>query len=142
LLTINPARGEESAMAEIIDFYAARWAQWQQQQREITLGNRIRAARERLVPPMTQENLGAHFGITKAGISKWERDETVPKLDWLPKLRSLLRVSFAWLLSGNGPPPSVNDSTVRLDDWLVETYNHQRAQAPCEPAAADPAAGA
>lgn len=80
------------------------------------LGDRIKLARERLRPKMTQGALGAVFGISDKAVSSWERNETVPEVDKLPILRSKLRVSFAWLLTGDGPPPAPDDAEVQLDD--------------------------
>ena len=71
----------------------------------MTLGKRIKAARERLRPRMTQTDVGVHFGITDKAVSSWERGETVPDVDKLAKLARLLKVPSAWLLDGGGPPP-------------------------------------
>jgi transcriptional regulator with XRE-family HTH domain len=95
----------------------------------MSLGTRIKAARERLSPRVTQQDLANHFGITDKAVSSWERNETVPDPDKLVKLRDILRVPFAWLLAGTGTPPPPEDTAVRMDDLLVETYGKQETAA-------------
>jgi transcriptional regulator with XRE-family HTH domain len=73
---------------------------------EMTLGKRIKSARERLRPEMTQGDVAKHFNITDKAVSAWERDATVPELDKIAKLARVLRVPANWLLEGKGPPPS------------------------------------
>lgn len=82
----------------------------------MTLGNRIRIARKRLKPEMTQKALADAFGISDKAVSAWERDETVPEPDKMPKLRRLLRVTYAWLYEGTGAPPDPDDHEVRMED--------------------------
>jgi transcriptional regulator with XRE-family HTH domain len=72
---------------------------------EMTLGKRIKAARERLLPKATQGDVASHFEITDKAVSAWERDETVPELDKIAKLARILKVPANWLLEGKGPPP-------------------------------------
>lgn len=81
----------------------------------MTLGNRIRAARERLVPEMTQDMLGGVFGITGKAVSQWELDTTAPHRNKLPKLARTLKVPLAWLSEGKGAPPQPDDLVVRLE---------------------------
>lgn len=83
---------------------------------EMTLGNRIKQARERLRPKITQKDLGDKFGISDKAVSSWERGETIPDFDKMPKLRQVLRVTYVWLMEGNGPPPAENDPRVLMDD--------------------------
>lgn len=89
---------------------------------DMSLGKRIKAARERLQPRLTQRSVAEAFGITEQAVSSWERDGTVPEPDKLPKLRKLLKVPFAWLLAGSGEPPNPDDPAVRTDDLLTELY--------------------
>lgn len=81
----------------------------------MTLGKRIKAARERLKPKPTQTDVGAHFGVTDKAVSAWERDETVPELDKIAKLAKLLKVPCIWLLDGAGDPPAVDAIEVSLE---------------------------
>ena len=58
---------------------------------EMTLGKRI--AELRRAKGMTQEELGAVFGISAQAISKWENDIACPDIGILPELAGLLGVS-------------------------------------------------
>lgn len=71
----------------------------------MSLGKRIKAARERLEPKVTQAGLAGAFKVTDKAVSAWERDETVPELDKIAKLARALKVPAIWLLEGKGPPP-------------------------------------
>ncbi len=75
----------------------------------MTLGKRIKLARKRLVPELTQKDIGDEFGITDKAVSSWERGETDPEPDKLPKLRALLKVPYIWLMEGIGDPPPPDD---------------------------------
>ena len=81
----------------------------------MSLGKRIRAARNRLRPEMTQAQLGEAFGITDKAVSAWERDTTSPELDKIAKLAKILKVTCAWLLSGTGAPPDPGSVEVQID---------------------------
>src|SRR5258705_8322249 len=75
---------------------------------EMTLGNRIKTARERLTPKVTQQEIAGAFGITVQAVSGWERDEAIPDFDKLSKLRRKLKVPLDWLVEGETPPPAEN----------------------------------
>lgn len=85
---------------------------------DMTLGKRIKAARERLRPKPTQGDIGAHFGITDKAVSAWERDETVPELDKIADLAELLKVPCLWLLKGTGEPPAPDALEVKIGQLL------------------------
>ena len=82
----------------------------------MTLGQRIKAARERLDPKMTQKGLAERFGISDKAVSAWERDDTIPEPAKIPELRRILRVPYAWLFEGNGAPPAVDAPEVAVED--------------------------
>jgi len=86
---------------------------------EMTLGKRIRAARERLVPKPTQGEIGAEFGISDKAVSAWERDDAVPEFDKIAKLARLLKVPCNWLLEGKGAPPAPDSIEVNLDQMTA-----------------------
>lgn len=106
---------------------------------EMTLGKRIKAARERLRPKPTQADIGSHFRVTDKAVSAWERDETVPELDKIAKLARVLKVTSSWLLEGKGPPPSpdsIESGLEQLDPEardlvaaMVQTLLKQRSAA-------------
>lgn len=80
----------------------------------MSLGSRIRAARK--AKGLTQQAVADVFQIQGPSVSDWERDETTPEPDKLPRLASLLGVSIDWLLTpgeGSLPPNFVNESESR-----------------------------
>ena len=83
---------------------------------EMTLGNRIKMARERLVPKPTQEDIAAVFNISDKAVSAWERDDAVPEPAKIPELRRILRVTYIWLFEGTDAPPSPDDPEVLIED--------------------------
>lgn len=85
----------------------------------MSLGKRIKAARARLRPKLTQPELGAVFGITKQSVSQWERDETVPDLNKLPKLAEKLRIPLSWLLDGTGKPPAPDSLESQIETLSI-----------------------
>lgn len=85
---------------------------------EMTLGNRIKAARERLRPKLTQLDVGAHFGVTNQAVSGWERDDTVPDVDKIADLAELLKVPCVWLLKGTGEPPAPDGLEAKIDSLM------------------------
>lgn len=82
---------------------------------EMTIGDRIRIARERLDPDVTQLDVAKHFGITDKAVSQWELNETAPGREKLPKLAKLLKVPLKWLSEGGGPVPPENDLAVQIE---------------------------
>jgi transcriptional regulator with XRE-family HTH domain len=90
---------------------------------EMTLGKRIKSARERLRPKMTQDALGDHFGITDKAVSGWERDTDRPDLAKIAKLARVLKVPSNWLLDGKSAPPAPD----ALESLLEELDPEARA---------------
>ena len=84
----------------------------------MTLGKRIKTARERLRPKPTQGEIGAHFGVTDKAVSAWERDETVPDVDKIADLAELLKVPCIWLLKGKGEPPAPDALETKIDTLM------------------------
>lgn len=82
----------------------------------MTLGKRIKKARERLRPKVTQADVGAHFGISEQAVSGWEREIDRPDLDKIAKLARLLKIPAAWLLAGTGDPPPPDAIEVELEE--------------------------
>lgn len=63
---------------------------------EISLGRRI--AEARWEGGLTQEEVAAHLGVTKAAVSKWERGRSLPDLALAPKLAALFALSVDELI--------------------------------------------
>lgn len=89
---------------------------------DMTMGKRILMARKRLSPPLEQQALADAVGATKQAVYQWEQKGKFPSPDKLPALRMALRVTFAWLLAGDGPPPEPESPEVRMDDWMVTAF--------------------
>jgi transcriptional regulator with XRE-family HTH domain len=83
---------------------------------EMTLGKRIKAARERLRPRVTQGHVAAMWEISDKAVSQWERDETIPELAKIADLAILLKVPCIWLLKGTGSPPPPDAVEVAIED--------------------------
>lgn len=94
------------------------------------MGKRIKAARERIRPKLTQQALATTLGISDKAVSGWERDEASPEYAKLPELRHILRVTYAWLMEGGAtPPPSVDDPEVLIEDRMVNLFRKERDSA-------------
>jgi transcriptional regulator with XRE-family HTH domain len=93
----------------------------------MTLGRRIKAARERLEPKMTQQDLADRLGTSDKAVSGWERDKAVPEFAKMPELRRILRVTYAWLVEGNSAaPPAIDDPEVIIEDRAINLYRKER----------------
>ena len=66
-----------------------------------TLGDIIRKAR--LAKKMTQADVAAHFGISKAAVAMWEVDKNHPEIKRLPDLARLLGLDVRALLIDREP---------------------------------------
>ena len=74
-----------------------------------------RLARERRRCGLTQDQVAAHLGVTKAAVSKWERGASLPDMAQMPKIASLFAVSLDDLF-GYEPQLSSAEATA----WYVE----------------------
>ena len=52
-----------------------------------------RLAHERRRCGLTQDQVAAHLGVTKAAVSKWERGASLPDMAQMPKIASLFAVT-------------------------------------------------
>lgn len=102
----------------------------------MTLGNRIKRARERL--GLTQKDVADAFRIADQAVSGWERDKDRPDIEKIPRLSQLLKVPCSWLLNGAGEPPDPDSLETRLEgltpaerailSGLIETLHQQRGR--------------
>lgn len=69
-----------------------------------TLGARLRAARKRA--DLSQSDLARYLGTRTMTISTYERDQVVPRADFVVEASKVLQVDPAWLLTGEGEGPA------------------------------------
>lgn len=62
---------------------------------------------------MTQLEVAAAFGISRISVLQWEKDETKPSAEKLPKLAQLYATTTDWLFGGTGSPPMAIDTPAR-----------------------------
>lgn len=93
----------------------------------MTLGERIRKARDRLRPKMTQKALAELMGVTEQAVSQWERGVERPDVEKWAQLRQSLRVNYAWLHEGSGDPPEPEAPEVLMDDMAATVPHHVRS---------------
>lgn len=67
-------------------------------------------------PKPTQADIAKFFDISDKAVSAWERDETVPELEKIADLATLLKVPCIWLLKGGGEPPAPDALEVAIED--------------------------
>lgn len=70
-----------------------------------TLAARLRQARERTDPKLTQEEVAARIGVSSWSVSNWENDG-VPAADKLADFAELYGVSTDWLLGLRDEAPA------------------------------------
>lgn len=51
-------------------------------------------ARERRAAGLTQDEVAAHFGVTKAAVSKWELGQSLPDVTLLPRIAAYFRLTL------------------------------------------------
>ena len=78
-----------------------------------SVATRIQEERSRI--GLTQEELAGHLGITKAAVSKWECEQSMPDITLLPKLASLFQISIDDLL-GHAPTASPEKASKALTE--------------------------
>ena len=69
------------------------------------IGKRIKD--KRIEKNLTQAQLGDLLGVTDKAVSKWEKDETCPDINLLPKISDILEVSLQYLLTGEEVKPDL-----------------------------------
>lgn len=92
------------------------------------IGFRIKEARTRLKPRVTQQQIADLFGITGQAVASWEAGETVPDAGKYPQLRAILQVTYAWLIEGEGPPPPPDDPEVLLEGKALAGFRGAAAK--------------
>jgi transcriptional regulator with XRE-family HTH domain len=94
---------------------------------DMTIGKRIKIAREDR--KLGQEAIAKAAGVSKQAVYQWETQGIDPTPDKLPALRQVLKVTFAWLLAGDGPPPDADSVEVRMDELMVDSFKKKPRRA-------------
>jgi transcriptional regulator with XRE-family HTH domain len=69
----------------------------------LQFGDRIALVRS--IAGWTQTKLAKSIGVSRGAVSQWEANKTFPSAVNLRKIATLLKVSFDWLATGDGPSP-------------------------------------
>lgn len=77
--------------------------------KEINLGRILMKNRHRL--GITQDDLAAYMGVSKAAVSKWETGTTYPDITLLPKLADYFNISIDKLM---GYEPQMTREEIRF----------------------------
>lgn len=70
------------------------------------LGERLKSARQRMLPPLTQKDVAVLMGKSPSAVNLWEKGKTSPDVFDLVSVARVLNVSCDWLLgvSDNSNP--------------------------------------
>ena len=71
-------------------------------------GSRIQALRKQ--QGLSQEELADRLGLSRQAIGKWESGSSMPSIDNLIELSSILQTSVDYLLTGREPEPLSKES--------------------------------
>ena len=95
--------------------------------RNLTLGQRIRAARERQMPKMSQKRLAELVGVITKTVNNWENDRSVPA-GRMGRLQVILgSVDLSWTGDPDEPtakvrtPQPVTEADTERFIWLLHT---------------------
>lgn len=124
----DSARSDIARMSSTAEHKSQAWLNCKRQawlyDPDMHIGERIKLARKRLKPKVTQQRIADLFDITASAVAEWEAGKSKPDPDKYPQLRDILKVTYAWLIEGEGPPPEPTDPRVLLE---VETLANYRA---------------
>lgn len=68
-----------------------------------TIGGRMRILRS--ASGLTQDAAAEACGVSQASLSRWERGEAAPPVDFIAKLAEIGGISLDWLVRGEGDGP-------------------------------------
>ena len=86
--------------------------------KEINLGHILIENRHRL--GITQEDLAAYMGVSKAAVSKWETGTTYPDITLLPKLADYFNISIDKLM---GYEPQMTREEIHME-LVCQLWNY------------------
>ena len=82
--------------------------------RERQICQRVRQARERSEPRLSQEEVAVKLGLTKAGYGHYEREAQPFSVDQLFKLSTILRKPISWFLGISSELSEEEDELLHL----------------------------
>lgn len=68
-----------------------------------------RIAHARQVAGLRQDDIAAHFGISRVSVAQWEGKRSKPAMGRIIELADLLNTTPDWLIHGRGEPPVKSD---------------------------------
>ncbi len=86
----------------------------------MTLGNKIQQCRKAL--GLSQEELGQKLLVSRQTVSLWEKDQTLPSIDNLTRLKEIFGISVDELLGVETAVPAAH-SSVDSEEVPIEEYN-------------------
>lgn len=86
----------------------------------MTLGNKIQQCRKAL--GLSQEELGQKLLVSRQTVSLWEKDQTLPSIDNLTRLKEIFGISVDELLGVETAVPA-DHSSVDAEEEPIEEYN-------------------
>lgn len=93
------------------------------------IGDRIKLARLRIKPKkVTQQQIADVCNITAQAVAGWEAGDSEPEKDKYPQLRDILKVTYAYLIEGDGPPPDPTDPEKLLEDKTLAQFRASSAK--------------
>ena len=91
----------------------------------MTLGNKIQECRKAL--GLSQEELGQKLLVSRQTVSLWEKDQTLPSIDNLTRLKEIFGISVDELLGVETAVPA-DHSSVDADEAPLEEYNFEYSE--------------
>jgi len=88
----------------------------------VNLGEKIQALRKQR--NISQEQLADHMNVTRQAVSKWELGESVPDVENIVRLSSILDVSTDYLLK-DLPTPSASQTATTWPPEDHESYDNE-----------------
>lgn len=86
--------------------------------RHFSIGERIALARDRY--QLSQSQLAANLGVTRAAISLYEQDKIRPRQEVVERLAAMFNTKPAWFEQGRGRSPRALDAPLSITEVNVE----------------------
>lgn len=94
----------------------------------MNLGSRIQALRKQ--QGLSQEELADRLGLSRQAIGKWESGSSMPSIDNLIELSSILQTSVDYLLTGREPEPLSKESESVISAETLQVLLAEQKESP------------